>query len=284
LYEDKAYYEDVVEIFKNDIDEKTNNTIQVILNKAINALRVFGIKIVKCKNQYHLESSLYSLKYNLNDLKSISIFINSIKNFPDDKTKDSVSEFLENISLRMDNMSKKTLNTFTTNFDFSFFYKDLKDQINLCKEFCASETKFDITYIKNGKEYSTVGIAHDITFDTKNAYLHMYDKKNNLRVEVPLTNILKLVSAHSKGIAPGNATTITFKLTGRLAKTYSLKEGETLINTDDEGNKIIANRNEDLDKFLSRMMRYSDCCQIIAPKTIKQEMKELINETIAQYE
>lgn len=284
LYEDKAYYDDVVEIYKNDIDEKTNNTIQVILNKAINALRVFGIKINKQKNKYHIDSNLYSLDYDLNDLKSISLLIDASENFPDIKTKSNLTEFLNELNLRMDASSKNALSTITTNYDFSFFYKNVKSQIETCKELCTNEMAFDITYLHKGKEISASGFAQDVTFDTKNAYLQMYNKDTNLKTEIPLANILRLVPQPAKSKIQGTSTTITFKVKGRLAKTYKLKDNETLINIDENGNRIIANRDEDLDKFFSRIMRYSDCCKIISPKTIKEKFIELINETIAQYD
>ena len=59
LYQDKAYYKDVVEIFKDEIEEKSPNNIQVILNKNMNALKVFGLKIQKENNKYKLCNSIY---------------------------------------------------------------------------------------------------------------------------------------------------------------------------------------------------------------------------------
>ena len=47
LYEDDAEYNKVVDIFKDDVNEQSTNNIQVVLNKYINTLRVFGINIEK---------------------------------------------------------------------------------------------------------------------------------------------------------------------------------------------------------------------------------------------
>lgn len=283
LYEDKAYYKDVVEIYKNDIDEKANNTIQVIINKAINALKVFGIKIVKTKNQYHLDSSLYSLNYDLNDLKSISILLNASENFPDKKSKENISRLLKELELRMDNNSKNILSSITTNYDFSFFYKDLKKQIDDCKYLCKSEKAFDIKYLLKGKEISTQGFAKDIIFDSKNAYLQMFDTNSKVTIDIPLTNILTIIEHHSENNKPENPVTITFEISGRLAKIYELKENESLLEKRN-GNLIIINKGEPLEKLFSRIMRYSECCRILRPTYIKNQMEDLINETIAQYE
>jgi len=284
LYEDRAYYKDVVEIYKNDVDEKSNNTIQVVINKAINALKVFGIKIIKSNNKYQLESSLYSLNYNIDDLKTISLLIKANETFPDEKVKDDISQIIKELRLRMDNNTRKTLSTLSSNHDFSFFYDNLKDQITQCKELCKNKTTFSITYIKKGKPFSIKGYGKDVIFDTKNAYLQMYDSVNNVIVEIPLPNILKLDIGHSKFNMPETATTVTFKISGRLAKTYKLKENETLLEIDKDKNLIIVNRDEPINKLIPRIMRYSDCCQVIGPKSLKEEIKHIINNTLAQYD
>ena len=112
LYEDKADYNSVVEIFKDDLSEQSTNNIQVVLNKYINTLKVFGIKIKKYKNKYTLQSSLYSMGYNIDDLKSISILINSTKNFPDTKITQDLNEFINSLTLRMNNEDKNKLNKY----------------------------------------------------------------------------------------------------------------------------------------------------------------------------
>ena len=83
---------------------------------------------------------------------------------------------------------------------------------------------------------------------------------------------------------PETATTVTFKISGRLAKTYKLKENETLLEIDKDKNLIIVNRDEPINKLIPRIMRYSDCCQVIGPKSLKEEIKHIINNTLAQYD
>ena len=73
LYEDKAEYSSVIEIFKDEINEQSTNNIQVNINKYINTLKIFGMKIVKENHKFKLLSSLYSLDMNVEDLKSLAI-------------------------------------------------------------------------------------------------------------------------------------------------------------------------------------------------------------------
>ena len=77
LYQDKADYESVKDIFKNDFDdEQSTNNIQVVLNKYLNTLKVFGINVKKVNNQYKLLNNLYAMNFSEDDLKSINILSN----------------------------------------------------------------------------------------------------------------------------------------------------------------------------------------------------------------
>ncbi len=84
LYKDEANYKNVIEIFNDGIDQSTNN-IQVILNKYINTLKIFGVQITKQNHKFTLENSLYSMQFSSDDLKSINILSKSINNFPDNE-------------------------------------------------------------------------------------------------------------------------------------------------------------------------------------------------------
>ncbi len=151
LYEDKADYSSVVEIFKDDLHEQSTNNIQVVLNKYMNALKVFGIKLKKVKNKYKLQSSLYSMNYTLDDLKSISILIKSVKTFPDEQITKDINDFLHSLLLRMDNCDKNKLNYLNQNYDFSFYYTNLREQIEQCEQICKENFSIDILFLKNNK-------------------------------------------------------------------------------------------------------------------------------------
>ena len=48
LYQDKADYQSVINIFIDDFNaDQTTNNIQVVLNKYLNTLKVFGLNVVK---------------------------------------------------------------------------------------------------------------------------------------------------------------------------------------------------------------------------------------------
>ena len=75
-----------------------------------------------------------------------------------------------------------------------------------------------------------------------------------------------------------------FKLKGRLAKAYTLREGERVDEICDDGSIVVVNSTEPTDKLLKRLMRYDYDCVIERPKELKTKMLEMINATLKNYE
>lgn len=278
LYEDKADYNSVVEIFKDDLSEQSTNNIQVVLNKYINTLKVFGIKIKKYKNKYTLQSSLYSMGYNIDDLKSISILINSTKNFPDTKITQDLNEFINSLTLRMNNEDKNKLNKLNKNYDFSFYYSNLRDQIEQCEQICKEKFIINVLYQKNNKEVKCKCTPKEILYDTRNVYLRVYDSVSNANIDIPISNILQISKLPQLA-----KSSLVYKLKNRLAKTYKLKENEYSDGYDKNGYLTVINKNEPFDTLLKRLMRYTYNCEIISPKYLRDQMINLINETLDNY-
>ena len=291
LYNDEADYNAVYNIFKTDIiedgkvydEKKLNNLIQVVINKYINALKVFGVKIRKEKHKYKLESSLYSVEYSASDIKALSLIVGASKNLPDANIAGNIEKLKANLFLRMCNSNKNTFNFLSTQKDFSFFYTDLKDQIEQCKNYCNDNVILDITYLKRNKDIHSKCKPKEVTYDVKTAYLNAYDTVKKENIEIALPNILSIKILPNRSSGYESTTTVVYKLKGRLAKTYKLKDGEKLQDKKD-GEIIISNSGEPLDKLFSRLMRYTDLCEIITPKFIRNDMVNLINETLKLYE
>lgn len=291
LYNDEADYSGVYNIFKNDIveeneiydDKKLNNLVQVVINKYTNALKVFGVKIRKDKHKYKLDSSLYSVNYSLNDLKALSILLGASEKMPDEEIYENISDLKSSLFLRMNNSNKSTFSSLISDKDFSFFYTDLKKQISDCKNLCKDNVVIDLTYLHKNKTIRCKCIPKEVTYDVKTAYLNVYDLSRNENIEIALPNILSMNVMPNRSAKCGSAITVTFKLKGRLAKTYKLKEGEKLLDENDD-EIIVTNSGEPLDKLYARLMRYAELCEILSPKYIRNEMISLLNETIKLYE
>ncbi|MBD5402872.1 hypothetical protein HDR58_08770 [bacterium] len=284
LYEDKADYHKVISIFKDDVNEQSTNNVQVILNKYINTLKVFGIKVEKENNKFKLKSSLYSMPFSTNDLKSISILQKSIKDFPDNDISEILENFIETLMLRMDNHDKNKLNNLTQNYDFSFYYSNLREQIDHCIQICKENFIIEVLYLKNNNEIKIKCTPKEVLYDLKTAYLQVYDIQKKENIDIPIANIRSIARQPQIANPTELTTTVVYILKNRLAKTYKVKENEYAQGYDSNGYLTIINKNEPFDKLLSRLMRYNYNCEIISPKPLRDKMINLINETLAQYE
>ncbi len=282
LYEDRAYYDDVMKIFTEDENDKEH----VMLNKYLNTLRVFGIKVKKENKKFVLLNNSFGLNFDINDVKSVNMFEQFTKILPNGKTKNNIETFLCMIKSRFDDKTNELYTTInsTNNSDYSFYYSDLREQIEKCARFCQENFNIDIKYLNKGKVYSAYAKAKQMIYDNKNAYLQIYKIKDNQLENILIPNILYIEQSNNIENSMEILPTVTYKITGRLAKAYNLKDSEYVREVLDDGSKIIVNTNEPTDEILQRLMRYSTECVLLSPKNLKSKMIDMINDTLKNYE
>ena len=101
--------------------------------------------------------------------------------------------------------------------------------------------------------------------------------------DIPLDKVVSIQKTSRKiltGIIPH---TVTFKLTKDLAKRYSARPNERIINIEADGSIIISNRSEDKEALMKRLMRYDEKCEIISPKILRDEFKTKIEQMLENY-
>lgn len=284
LYQDKADYQSVIEIFIDDLKEdQTTNNIQVVLNKYINTLKVFGLNIVKENNKFILKNGLYSIPFTQDDLKTIGILTKLSQNFPDKNISQNIQNLLQELDFRMNENDKNKLKNISKNYNFSFYYSDLEEKINYCEQICKENFVIIIIYLKGGKEEKCKCYPKEIFYEPNKAFLNVYDPISHENINIQIDNILTIAKQPQIANSTELATTVVYKLKNRLAKTYKIKENEYSNGIDSEGNLVIINKNEPFDLLLKRLMRYSFNCEIISPKHLRDKMIEQINKTLENY-
>ena len=226
------------------------------------------------------------MPYTLDDIKSINILINSMKNFPDKEITDEVEKFLDVITFRMDSEAQNTLQVLnqTNGYDFSFYYANMREQIEKCEEICKEKYIFNIIYTKNNKEIKCKCTPKEVIYDSKTVYLRIHDPSKRQNYEISLSNILSISRLPQVAKETELNTTAVFKVKNRLAKTYQLKDNEASDGFDEFGNHIIVNRTGNFDSLINRLMRYGENCEVCTPKYLREQMIQTINDTLKQYE
>ena len=282
LYEDRALYDDVIAIFSGDEDSKEKQN--VTLNKFLNALKVFGMKIEKVNKKYEAKTMPFSQKFNMNDVKALNIFANFLKNLPDSSSVKNLKSFVNLILSRFDENTQLAFNKWSSvdNDNADFSYSSTLDQIKKCEYLCDKKFKVYTKYLKQGQELKTFCNAEEVIYDSKKAYLRIYKIMENEIEEVPISNIVDITPSPSQKTSAGIPMTVVYKLTNRLAKSYTLKESEYISEQGDDY-IIVVNKNEPIDALLRRLMRYGCDCQIIRPIVFKRKMIETINDAMKRY-
>lgn len=136
LYQDKADYQSVINIFIDDFNEdQTTNNIQVVLNKYLNTLKVFGLNVVKENNKFILKNGLYSIPFTQDDLKTIGILTKLSQNFPDKELPQNLQKLLQELDFRMNENDKNELKNISKNYNFPSIIQILKIKLTIANKF-----------------------------------------------------------------------------------------------------------------------------------------------------
>ena len=283
IYEDRAEYEDVMEIFSGE--ESDTERQHVTLNKFINALKIFGIEVEKTNKKFKSKNIPFGMKFDKNDLEAINLISQYTNKLPNGKTKQNLEKFLELLKSRFDNKTEKKYEAIVNkdNKDYSFYYSNLREQIEKAEEICRQEHKIQLTYLQKGNETKTFCVAEEVVYDNKSAYLKILKIKENERENILLSNILEVKYLPTQKTTKEISKTVVFKLTGRLAKNYQLKDGEHISRIEDDGSIIVVNQTEPINLLIRRLRRYGDCCEIQGPEDIKRQFIQDLDSGINLY-
>lgn len=287
LHNEDAEFKKVIELFSSGEYDGSANT-HVTLNKYINALKIFGIKVKKINNEYKILNSIQQLNFNKEDIKSLEI-IKSIGNMIlTGKNKKYFDKFINAIEIRINNSSDMLKDTVKNSLDTQNcqpFYTDLAKQIQQYEQYCQENKKLEITYINNKNEQiNLICSPVEIIYLKRNICFKVLGNNGNRVYEVPIDSIMNIKQLPALASSPSIPVTIVYKIKNRLALNYKIRDWERVETILSDGSKIIINKDEDLDLLIKRLMRYGKDCEIISPKFFKEEMIKEINNTLANYE
>lgn len=286
LYEGDVEFKKVIDLLSDGNYDGTSNT-HVTLNKYLNAMKIFGLKVKKIKGKYHMFSSIYKIKFNLEDIKSINLLKEAGSILPDGKNKTNFESFINSLEMRYDEsaQSLEQIENNTKNLNLSFYHSEMVEQVKKCEKYCQDKLKLEIIYTDDkGEEINLVCSPVEQIYQKRKICLKAIGQNGSRVYEIPIENIIsikQLPSASSSQLIP---TTVVYRIKNRLARNYKIRDWERLDKIESDGSHIIVNKNEDLHSLINRLMRYGRQCEIISPKFLKEEMIENINKTLANYE
>lgn len=286
LYLGEVEFKWVLEHFSNGKYDGTSNT-HVTLNKYLNALKIFGIKIKKENGKYYMLTPLYKINLELNDIKSINNLKKACDILPEGKNKTSCEEFIKELELRYDESAQSfsQIKDTTQSLNLAFYHAEMVEQVKLCEKYCQDKFKLELIYTDNkGEEINLLGSPIETIYKKRKVCLKVIGSNGSRVYEIPIDNIKSLKQLPNSVNGNSVPTTIVYRIKNRLAKNYRLRDWEKLQNFEADGSQVIVNKDEDFNILLNRLMRYGTECEIISPKFIKDEMIDLINKTLSNYQ
>lgn len=286
LYDGDVDFKDVIDLFSNGQYDGKSNT-HVTLNKYLNAMKIFGIKVKKINGKYQIFSSLYKIKFTLEDLKSIELLKEACKILPSGNNKTNLEKFLRDLEIRFDESAQafEKISNNTENLHLRFNQSEMVDQIKQCEKFCQDKLKLEIIYAtEKGEAINLLCSPIELLYKKRKIYLKTLGNNGSRIYEIPLESIQSVKQLPISNTQQSIPTTIVYRIKNRLARNYKLREWERLDKIEADGSHIIVNKNEDLHMLVKRLMRYGLECEICSPKFFKEEMIDRINSTLKNYQ
>lgn len=285
LSKENSSIQDILRYFEKIDPDSRIYTSEVIL-KYINTLKVFGFRFIKEKDKYVLLNYPNQINLAEKELKALMLIEKASMKFPEEKVKQEIQLFSQDLEKRFsDNTKLVEAKIKKPDFEnLKLDYSQYENKIKEYEKYCLDKQRVKIIYKKNNRtEHSIIAEPNEINYSGNCVYFNVYNPSTAQIQNIHVDAIIRVEQLPLKSNPTNILTSVTFELKDRLARAYNLHDGEKLLQLKSNGNLIIMNQKEDHNLLIRRLMRYGENCEIIAPKSLREEMKELIKKTLKMY-
>lgn len=281
-----ASIQDIIRHFEKNDPNNRIYTNEVIL-KYINTLKVFGFRFAKEKDKYVLLNTMNQFNFNEKDLKALCLIEKFAQSLPEEKIKSELNQYMQELEKRFDDNTKLLAHSINRP-DFTPFendYSKYSAQIKTYEKYCHDQQRLKITYKnQNGQEISMMVEPNEIKYIGNEVFLSVYNPSTAEISDIKINSIVDITQLPLKSNPTNIYASVTFRLKDRLARAYKLHDGEELLRLESDGSTIILNKKEDRTLLLKRLMRYGEYCEVISPKNLREEIKQMIKATLSNYQ
>lgn len=248
---------------QNEEEPVFNNSV---ISKYINTCRFCGIEIPKIHNKYFVTSMPFGLELTNIDINLLESMQNLVKNEMTKKYNKLFNSFIEKLN-RYSNKKIARVEKATYQLTSELFENAVADR-----------RKIQLLF-KNRVIMECIPIK--ITEVKGKTYFNVFYKNRERMIDSARVSGLEVMK--QKFLQNFNDESVIFLIRDDLAARYDLRENEQYTKTDRIGWKAISNCGENKEVLLSRLLRYDDKCEIISPKTYRDEMKQILDSTLSNY-
>ena len=263
LLEDNYSMTDLIKKLNASEDRPVFN--HSIVSKYINTCRYLGIEIPKIHNKYFVASMPFGLDLTARELELL------------DKLQSIAIETLNSKSARLFDGFLKRLSKYSNKQILRVEDKTKQETFDVFER--AIREKRKISLMLRGKTVLECIPLAIVEKKGKTFFSINYDDKDKL---ISVDKVLGIELLFQRFMSKYSNQVVVYKLTGNLAKRYELRENEQIMNRD-ENEIVISNKDEDKRELFSRLLRYDSNCEILHPKSYRDDMKKLLEEMLGNY-
>lgn len=285
LHQGSSSIQDIINHFEKLDPNNRIYTNEVIL-KYINTIKVFGLRFVKNRDKYVLLNTPSQFDFSEKELKVIYLIEKFSALIPEEKVKSEINAFLQELEKRFSDNTRLIAHSMTKPkfSELEFNYSKYSHQVKEYEKYCTDKQRLKVVYRNLYNNIASIMVEpNEINYHGNEVYLNVYNPISAQIQEINFDSIISIEQLPLRSNPTSMLSSVTFKLKDRLAKNYKLHENEELINIENNGDITIINRKEDRHLLLKRLMKYCENCEILSPKNLRQEMKELIKTTLLNY-
>lgn len=248
---------------ENENDSIFNNSV---VSKYINTCRYCGIEIPKIHNRYFVASLPFGLDLSSRELDLLDELHFAVTNLLPKSSEKVFDTFINNLSKfcnkRIMRVEPKTMEKV-----FKMFEAAANEQRKVRLMFRA----------KAVFECAPLGIVEK---KGKKCF-HVIHKGKEKSISSERISGIEIVEEKFEHKNNGE---VVFRLKGALAERYSLREHEKIVTNELPKSIVVSNKGESKEALFSRLLRYDTCCEILYPVEYREEMKQLLDEMLKNYE
>ena len=273
--------QDILQLFEN----KTHKIYRKeVVAKYINTIKLIGINIGKEKDCYFLAENLRKMDFSYTDISTLKFIKNYAQKTKQEELNNNIEKAIKTIESYFSQKTKNIISSRNNNSYVPQIKKDKRhEKIKIVEKYCQEGLKLNIKYKnysdESTKEYKISPIK--LIFKNNQSILIAYDCVANEYKEFLLDLITEVQQTPQK-IITTYPTSVIFKLKGRLAKSYILKNDEKILESCSDY-IVVSATNINKEKLIHRLIRYFDCCEILYPKDCRDKMINLLNDMEKMY-
>ncbi len=246
---DELYREDIL------INKET-------LAKYFKTIRQSGCILRKRQGRFSIESVPFTLDLSDTDAQYLAVFVNlGIGLYGENVQGDLKSAIKKIFSLTNKNAVEKYILSLSKTKNITPLPFIFKDKISKLLKYGYDNSKIKILYNDEKLVISHISFK----YIDNSVYVHAFNEVSKNYELILLDSIKEIIPTPEISPNSGFAPYTVFELRGRLAKTYTLYEGERVIKVRDDS-IVVSNNFEDKNRLFRRLVRYGTLCKIISTK------------------